>query len=200
MKEYWFMNSKSQFERHLQFTARLLLQQSHGFLVLIIPCYHAGTIKEANINNRTGRLRTVLFKYFINASSMHSSMHRAMHHQRIHQCIINAFIIAFINASSMRHQCITNVFIASNASISFIQFLLSSSVHRQCIYQCITNVLINVFINASSINAIHQCIINASLMHSPTNHQAIVSAFVNASSMHSAPLLLSPLPPFFFPF
>ena len=41
------MNSKLQFERHLQFTAVILLQQSHGFLVLIIPCYHAGTIKEA---------------------------------------------------------------------------------------------------------------------------------------------------------
>ena len=169
MKEYWFMNSKSQFERHLQFTARLLLQQSHGFLVLIIPCYHAGTIKEANINNRTGRLRTVLFKYFINASinafitapsmnsSMHSSIHhqcivyRAMHHQIIHQCIINALIIVFINASSMHHQCIINVFIVSNASISFIQFFLSSSVHRQYIYQCITN----VFINASSMQSIN---------------------------------------------
>ena len=38
-------------------------------------CYHAGRIKETYTNNRTGRLRTVLFKYFINASSIHSSMH-----------------------------------------------------------------------------------------------------------------------------
>ena len=83
------MNSKLQFERHLQFTAVILLQQSHGFLVLIIPCYHAGTIKEANINNRTGRLLTVLLQIFrqctinafINASSMNSSMHSSMHHQ-----------------------------------------------------------------------------------------------------------------------
>ena len=69
------MNSKLQFERHLQFTAVILFQQSHGFVVLIIPCYHAGTIKETNINTRTGRLRSVLFKYFINALSMHSSTH-----------------------------------------------------------------------------------------------------------------------------
>ena len=69
------MNSKFQFERHLQFTSVILLQQSHGFVVLIIFCYHVGRIKETYINNRTGRLRTVLFKYFINASSMHSSMH-----------------------------------------------------------------------------------------------------------------------------
>ena len=63
------MNSKlHKFERHLKFTAVILLQQSRGFVVLIIPCYHAGTIKEANINNLTGRSRTVLFKYFINAS------------------------------------------------------------------------------------------------------------------------------------
>ena len=137
MKEYWFMISKLQFQRHLQFTAVILFQQSHGFVVLIIPCYHAGTIKEANINNLTGRSRTVLFKYFINASWMHSSMH----YQCIDHCIINASCIV---------QYIINAFIASNASISFIQFFLSSSVHRQCIYQCITNVFISVFIIASS--------------------------------------------------
>ena len=163
MKEYWFMNSKLQFERHLQFTAVILLQQSHGFVVLIIPCYHAGTIKEAYINDRTSRLLTVLLQIF--HQCLHQCIHQwihqciintsSMHHQRIHQCIINAFIIAFINASSMRHPYIINAFIASNASISFIQFFLSSSVHRQCIYQCITNVLINVFINASSTQSIN---------------------------------------------
>ena len=66
------MNSKLQSERHLQFTAVILLQQSHGFVVLIIPSYHAGTIKEAYINDRTGRLLTVLLQIF---------------HQCLHQCI-----------------------------------------------------------------------------------------------------------------
>ena len=144
MKEYWF---KLQFERHLQFTAVILLQQSHGFVVLIIPCYHAGTIKEANINNLTGRSRTVLFKYFINASSMHSSMHYwcihqcivhlAMHHQRIHQCIINAFIIAFFN----NPQCTINT--SSMHSLHQMhQFRsVSSSFHHQCI--------VSAFIDAS---------------------------------------------------
>ena len=130
------MNSKLQFERHLQFTAVILFQQSHGFVVLIIPCYHhdnrktqsfyypcyyAGTIKEANINNRTGRLRTVLFKYFINACnafinalSMHLSMHL--------QCTINTSSMYSLHQmhqfrsfiSSFNHQGIVYTFI--NAS------------------------------------------------------------------------------------
>ena len=79
------MNSKLQFERHLQLTAVILLQQSHGFVVLIIPYYYAGTIKEANINNRTGRLLTVLLQIF-------------------DECIINAFINALSMPSSMHHQ------------------------------------------------------------------------------------------------
>ena len=88
---------------------------------------------------------------------MHSSIH--------HQCI---------------HQCIVNVSIASNASISLIQFLLLSSVHRQYIYQCITNVLIDAFIRHHQCNpSIHrQCIFNASIMH----HQRLF----NALSMHSS--------------
>lgn len=141
------MNTKLQFEQHLQFTTIILLQQSHGFVVLIIPCYHAGTIKEANINNRTGRLRTV--------TSNISSMHSSMHYQCIHQCIINAFIIAFINASSMHHQCIINVFIASNASISFIQFFLSSSVYLPMHHQCINQWINYGFFNASSMQSIN---------------------------------------------
>ena len=127
-----------------------------------------------------------------------------MHYQCIHQCIINAscivqciinnaFIIAFINASSMHHQYIMNIFIASNASISFIQFFLSSSVHRQCIYQCITNVLINVFFNASSMQSINASSmhlnasimhLNASLMHYQCIHQRIINASSVQLSMH----------------
>lgn len=167
------MNSKLQFERHLQLTAVILLRQSHGFVVLIIPCYHAGTNKEANINNRTGRLRTVLFKYFISASLMHSSMR----YQCIHQCIINASSMHSSLHLSMHPQCTINTSSMYSLhqmhqfrsfSSSFI--ISASSVHRQYIYQCITNVLINVFFNASSTQSINassmrfQCFNNASSM------------------------------------
>ena len=179
MKEYWF---KLQFERHLQFTAVILLQQSHGFVVLIIPCYHAGTIKEANINNLTGRSRTVLFKYFINASINAPSMHSSLHHQWIHQCvhqyIINASCIlqytikSFINASSMHSllhlsmhpQCTINT--SSMHSLHQMhQFpSFSSSFHHQYIVSAFINAsqCINQCIHQCIINAIHQCIINAS--------------------------------------
>ena len=143
------MNSKLQFERHLQFTAVILLQQSHGFLVLIIPCYHAGTIKEANINNRTGRLLTVLLQLFrqctinafINASSMNSSMHSSMHHQ----CTINAFINVSSMHSllhlSMHPQCAINTS-SMHSSHQMHQFRsFSSSFHHQYI--------VSAFINAS---------------------------------------------------
>lgn len=57
-------------------------------------------------------------KRFVNALSMHSSTH--------HQGIVSEFVNAFISIPSMHlsiyHQCII---IASNASISFIQFFLS---------------------------------------------------------------------------
>ena len=148
------MNSKLQFERHLQFTAVILFQQSHGFVVLIIPYYHAGTIKEAIINNRTGRLLTVLFKYFINASSMHSSMH----YHCIYRCITNASCImqctikSFINASSMHS-------------------LLHLSMHLQCT------------INTSSMYSLHQMHKFRSFISS-FNHQYIVCTFINASPMY----------------
>ena len=174
MKEYWFMNSKLQFERHLQFTAVILLQQSHGFLVLIIPCYHAGTIKEANINNRTGRLLTVLLQYFVNVLSMPSSMHHQWIHQCIHQCIINApsthssmyhqcihycIYQCILNAASIHHQCI-HCIKCINFVHSVLPFIISTSsvrlsMHHQCINQCIHQCIIN---------AIHQCIINPSIM------------------------------------
>ena len=156
MKEYWFMNSKLQFERHLQFTTVILLQQSHGLVVLIIPCSHAGTIKEANINNRTGRLLTVLLQIFhqctINAfidassmnSSMHSSMHPSMHSSMHHQCIVQRTI----NASSMYHQCI---------HYCIYQCILNApSMPHQCIY-CIK--CINFF------HSVLPFIISASLVH-----------------------------------
>ena len=182
------MNSKLQFERHLQFTAVILFQQSHGFVVLIIPCYHAGTIKETNVNTRTRRLRTVLFKYFINALSMHSSMLSSMHNQCIVQCNINAFFNASSMHSSlhlsMHPQCTINT--SSMHSLHQIhQFRsFSSSFHHQCI--------VSAFINASPMyssmySSMHhqcnpsmhrQCIFNASIMH----HQR----FVNALSMHSS--------------
>ena len=103
------------------------------------------------------------FKYFINASSMHSSMH----YQCIHHCIINEFINAFINASSMHratyHQRIINV-----TSMHSLQHL---SMHPQCA------------INASSMYLLHQ-------MHqflpfsSSFHHQCVSSTFINASSMY----------------
>ena len=154
------MNSKlHKFERHLKFTAVILLQQSRGFVVLIILCYHAGTIKEANINNRTGRLLTVLLQIFrqctinafINASSMNSSMHSSMHHQ----CTINAFINVSSMHSllhlSMHPQCAINALpmYSLHQMHQFRSF--SSYFHHQCIYQCITN----VFINASSMQSIN---------------------------------------------
>ena len=159
------MNSKLQFERHLQFTAVIIFQQSHGFVVLIIPCYHhdnrktqsfyypcyyAGTIKEANINNRTGRLRTVLFKYFINASSMHSSMHYQCIHHCIYRCIINA-------------SCIVQCTIKS--------FINASSIHLQCT------------INTSSMYSLHQMHKFRSFISS-FNHQCVVNTFINASPVY----------------
>ena len=40
----------------------------------------------------------------------------------------------------------------------------------------------------------HQCFINALSMHSSTNHQSIVSAFVHESSMHSSMHLVINIP------
>ena len=196
MKEYWFMNSKLQFERHLQFTAVILLQQSHGFVVLIIPCYHAGTIKEANINNQTGN-RSFTHCVIQNFSSMH--------HQCIHQCTINAFINhhqcihhciyqCILNAPSIHHQC--------NHWIKCINFVhsCSSSFHHQCIvsafinaspmywsmhHHCNPSMHHQCIFNASIMH--HQCFINALSMHSSTHHQCIVSAFINAFSVINIP-------------
>ena len=150
------MNSKLQFERHLQFTTVILLQQSHGLVVLIIPCCHAGTIKEANINNRTGRLLTVLLQIF-------------------HQCTINEFINAFINASinafinaSSMHRATHH---QRNINVSSMHSLLHLSMHPQCA------------INASSMYLLHQ--MHQFLSFSSSfHHQFISSTFINASSMY----------------
>ena len=175
MKEYWFMNFKLQFERHLQFTAVILLQQSHGFVVLIIPCYHAVKLKKLISTTEP----VVHALWYSNISSMH--------HECIHQCTINALITA---SSMHRASCNTSSMHSLYQMHQFRSF--SSSFHHQCI--------VSAFINASPMYSSvysslhhqgnpsmhHQCFVNTLSMPSPTNHQSIVSAFVNASSMHSS--------------
>lgn len=95
-------------------------------------------------------------------------MHRAIHHQCIH-CI----------------KCINFVH-------SVLPFIISaSSVHLSMHHQCIHHSSLNHQGNPSMH---HQCFVNTLSMPSPTNHQSIVSAFVNASSMHSSMHLVINIP------
>ena len=114
------------------------------------------------------------FKYFVNVLSMPSSMHHQWIHQCIHQCIINApsthssmyhqcihycIYQCILNAPSIHHQCI-HCIKCINFVHSVLPFIISTSsvrlsMHHQCINQCI---------NQCIINAIHQCIINPSIM------------------------------------
>ena len=143
MKEYWFMNSKLQSERHLQFTAVILLQQSHGFVVLIIPCYHAVKLKKLISTTEP----VVHALWYSNISSMH--------HECIHQCTINALITA---SSMHRASCNTSSMHSLYQMHQFRSF--SSSFHHQCIVSASINaspinVFISVFIIASSRQSIN---------------------------------------------
>lgn len=104
-----------------------------------------------------------------------------MHHECIHQCTINALITA---SSMHRASCNTSSMHSLHQMHQFRSF--SSSFHHQCI--------VSAFINASPTYSSvysslhhqgnpsmhHQCFVNTLSMPSPTNHQPIVSAFVNA--------------------
>ena len=93
-------------------------------------------------------------------------MHRAIHHQCIH-------CIKWIN---FVHSVLPFIISASSVHLSM---------HHQCIHQCIHHCIIKV---------IHQCIINASLIHYQCLHQlessihcqcicqCIINAFINAFS------------------
>ena len=111
-----------------------------------------------------------------------------MYHQCIHYCIYQCIL----NAPSIHHQCI-HCIKCINFVHSVLPFIISTSsvrlsMHHQCINQCIHQCIINAIhqciINPSIMH--HQCFINALSMHSSTNHQSIVSACVHESSMHSS--------------